>query len=60
MKCELKDLKSGQLKTNSMLDLMTDKINIIENQGKYISKGVYLLCNTVINNENFIMNMLNN
>tara|TARA_Y100000591_G_C21821659_1_gene693994 strand:+ start:572 stop:1282 length:711 start_codon:yes stop_codon:yes gene_type:complete len=53
MKCELKDLKSGQLKTNSMLDLMTDKINIIENQGKYISKGVYLLCNTVINNENF-------
>jgi len=53
MKCELKDLKSGQLKTNSMLDLMTDKINIIENQGKYISKGVYLLCNTVINNEGF-------
>ena len=29
------------------------KINIIENQGKYITKGVYLLCNTVINNENY-------
>jgi hypothetical protein len=53
LKCEMKDLKSGQLKTNGMLDLMTDKINIIENQGKYISKGVFLLCNTVINNERF-------
>jgi len=53
MKCEMKDLKGNQLKTNGMLDLMSDKINIIENQGKYITKGVYLLCNTVINNENY-------
>ena len=53
LKCEIKDLKSGQQKTNGMLDLMSDKINIIENQGKYISKGVFLLCNTVINNEGF-------
>ena len=49
LKCELKDIKGNQNKTNGMLDLMSDKINIIEEQGKFISKGVYLLCNTVIN-----------
>jgi len=49
LKCEMKDIKGNQNKTNGMLDLMSDKINIIEEQGKFISKGVYLLCNTVIN-----------
>ena len=50
LKCEMKDVKVNQNKTNGMLSLMSDKINLIEDQGKYISKGVYLLCNTVINN----------
>lgn len=49
LKCEMKDIKGSQNKTNGILDLMSDKINIIEEQGKFISKGVYLLCNTVIN-----------
>lgn len=49
LKCEMKDIKCNQNKTNGMLGLMSDKINIIEEQGKFISKGVYLLCNTVIN-----------
>ena len=53
LKCEIKDIKSNQNKSQGMLDLMSDKINIIENQGKFISKGVYLLCNSAINNESF-------
>ena len=48
LKCEMKDIKGNQNKTNGMLNLMSDKINIIEDQGKFISKGVYLLCNTVL------------
>ena len=44
----MKDIKGNQNKTNGMLNLMSDKINIIEDQGKFISKGVYLLCNTVL------------
>ena len=48
LKCEMKDIKGNQNKTNGMLNLMADKINIIEDQGKFISKGVYLLCNTVL------------
>ena len=48
LKCEMKDIKGNQNKTNGMLTLMSDKINIIEDQNKFISKGVYLLCNTVL------------
>jgi len=53
LKCEIKDVKSNQNKSQGMLDLMSDKINIIENQGKFISKGVWMLCNSAINNESF-------
>tara|TARA_X000000368_G_C23053756_1_gene722818 strand:- start:328 stop:1035 length:708 start_codon:yes stop_codon:yes gene_type:complete len=56
LKCEMKDIKGNQNKTNGMLNLMTDKINIIEDQGKFISKGVYLLCNTVLNDPQNINN----
>tara|TARA_Y100001935_G_scaffold204163_1_gene172925 strand:- start:646 stop:1341 length:696 start_codon:yes stop_codon:yes gene_type:complete len=48
IKCEIKDIKGNQIKTNGMLNIMSDKINVIEEQGKFISKGVYLLCNTVL------------
>ena len=56
LKCEMKDIKGNQNKTNGMLNLMTDKINIIEDQGKFISKGVYLLCNTVLHDPQNINN----
>ena len=53
LKCEIKDVKNNQIKAKGLLDLMSDKINIIENQGKFITKGVYLLCNSAINNDTF-------
>tara|TARA_B100000795_G_C22632748_1_gene373246 strand:+ start:79 stop:768 length:690 start_codon:yes stop_codon:yes gene_type:complete len=53
LKCEIKDVKNNQIKAKGLLDLMSDKINIIENQGRFITKGVYLLCNSAINNESF-------
>ena len=41
LKCEIKDVKSNQNKSQGMLDLMSDKINIIESQGKFISNETF-------------------
>ena len=49
LKCDIKEMKNTQSKNTCVLGLLGDKINIIESQGKYISRGVYLLCDSVLN-----------
>lgn len=50
---DIKDVQKQQETSNGLLGSLNGKLNNVENKTNFISRGVHMLCNSVLNNKSF-------